>query len=73
MLNTSSTTAYVKRYIKTNHGILFKINDQTIQMIFIDGQELILDSVHKRVVSIDKNGLVSFIPLKEALDKTKNP
>lgn len=56
MVFSPSTTNYIKRYVRTNHGILFKMNDSSVQQIFVDGEELLLDSVNKRVVTIDKNG-----------------
>jgi hypothetical protein len=73
MLTTSTTTSYIKRFLRTKHGILFKLNDQCVQLILIDGSEIILDSPNRRVMFINYKKQVTLIPLKEALDRQKYP
>lgn len=56
MVNSPRKTAYIKRFVRTKHGMLFKMNDQSVQQILVDGTELILDSTNKRVITVNKAG-----------------
>lgn len=73
MVNRNQTTAYIKRFVRTKHGILFKLNDMTVQQVLYDGSEMILDSSNKRVITIMRGGQVEITPLKIAIDRHKFP
>ena len=35
---------YVKKWVRTRHAILFRLSNHTVQVIFLDGTEVILSS-----------------------------
>ena len=60
--------AYVRKWIKTKHAILFRLSNKIVQTIFLDHTELLLHSDNKIVNYLDKNGKLSTFPLKTALE-----
>jgi len=40
---------YVKKYLKTQHAMLFRLSNKVVQVIFEDQTELVLSSLNKRV------------------------
>jgi len=56
----------LKRIIKTKKGMLFRLTDNVIQMLFIDKSQLILCFNNKALLYIDKTGI------KEQMKMSKN-
>lgn len=46
---------YVKKWIRTKHAILFRLSNQTIQVIFYDQTEVILTPGGRYICYVDKN------------------
>ena len=59
---------YLKRFVKTKHAILFRLNNKTVQISFHDNTEIILSQENKKVTYINKRGEKLFYPLNTALD-----
>jgi len=45
---------YVKKWLKTKHAVMFRLNNKTVQMIFQDETEVILRSEAKVVIYVNK-------------------
>jgi len=63
-----SNFIYIKRYIKTKHAILFRLNNKTVQISFHDNTEIILSLENKTVTYINKKRQKLLYPLNTALD-----
>ena len=59
---------YLKRFMKTKHAILFRLNNKTVQISFHDNTEIILSQENKTVTYINKNRQKLLYPLNTALD-----
>ena len=59
---------YVKRFMKTKHAILFRLNNKTVQISFHDNTEIILSQENKTVTYIKKKRQKLLYPLNTALD-----
>lgn len=46
---------YVKKWVQTKHAILFRLSDQTIQVVFYDQTEVLLTPDTRFVTYVDKN------------------
>ena len=46
---------YVKKWMQTKHAILFRLSDQTIQVVFYDQTEVLLTPDTRYVTYVDKN------------------
>ncbi len=46
---------YLKRWFRAKHAVIFRMNNKTVQVIFTDGTELIINSVNKVVAYFNKN------------------
>jgi len=47
---------YVKKWQKTKHAILFRLNNKVIQVIFQDATEVIMSSENKVIIYMNKKG-----------------
>jgi polo-like kinase 1 len=45
---------YVKKWIRTKHAILFRLSDQTVQIVFYDQTEVLLTPDERFVTFVDK-------------------
>lgn len=45
---------YLKKWVRSKHAILFRLSDQTIQVVFYDHTEIFLTSEAKFVTYLDK-------------------
>jgi polo-like kinase 1 len=54
---------YVKKWLRTSHAILFRLSNQTVQVIFFDQTEILLSSTSRTVVYTDKSQQISSYPL----------
>ena len=59
---------YLRRFVKTKHAILFRLNNKTVQISFHDNTEIILSQQNKTVLYINKKGEKLLYPLNKALD-----
>jgi polo-like kinase 1 len=59
---------YVKKWMKTNHAIMFSLSNKIVQVNFTDKSEIILSSEQTIVTYIDWKGNRSEYPLATALD-----
>jgi len=61
---------YVKKWLKTKHAIMFRLNNKIVQVDFTDKTEIILSSEQKIVTYLNKKGERSQYPLASALEST---
>ena len=54
--NNVADLIYVKKWIQTKHAILFRLSDQTVQVVFYDQTEVLLTPDTRFVTYVDKNG-----------------
>lgn len=67
--SSANNMVYVKKWLRTKHAILFRLNDRTVQVIFYDHTEVVL-SPDKVVTYTDKQGERESYPLHSVF---KNP
>lgn len=65
---SSSNMVYVKKWLRTNHAILFRLSNQAVQVIFFDQTEILLSSSTRQVVYTDKKQQVTQYPLDSVVD-----
>lgn len=46
---------YIKRWFRSKHAVIFRMSNKTVQVIFIDQTEVIINSAAKSVVYYNKN------------------
>ena len=46
---------YIKKWIRTKHAILFRLSDQTVQIVFYDQTEVLLTPDDQAITYVDKN------------------
>ncbi|KAL7579402.1 hypothetical protein ACA910_014071 [Epithemia clementina (nom. ined.)] len=46
---------YIKKWIRTKHAILFRLSDQTVQIVFYDQTEILLTPDDQAITYVDKN------------------
>ena len=54
---------FVKKWLFTEHAIIFRLSNKVVQVSFLDKSELLLCSDSKIVTNVDKMGLLLFILL----------
>lgn len=59
---------YAKKWIRTHHAILFRLSNKIIQVTFEDHTEIIINSVIREIVYINKKGEKTTCPLDTAAD-----
>lgn len=59
---------YVKKWMRTNHALLFRLSNKIVQINFVDKTELILSSLSKNVTYLNKRGERTTYPISTALD-----
>jgi len=60
--------AYVKKWTRNKHAILFQLSNKIVQVMFFDKTEAVLSSKSHTVTYVDKAGQVCEYPLSSALD-----
>ena len=68
-LNNASST-YVKKWMKTKHAIMFRMNSKVVQVIFQDQTEILLSSELKIVTYVNKKSERLHYPLSTALQSS---
>ena len=51
----SDPVVYVKKWMQTRHAMVFRLSNKIIHLIFTDKSELVLNSVPRTVLYVDKN------------------
>lgn len=59
---------YIKKWMVTEHAIIFRLSNKVVQVSFLDKSELLLCSESKMVSFVDKKGSVSVHPLGSAME-----
>lgn len=59
---------YVKKWVRTKHAILFRLNNKVVQVIFQDQTEIILSSELRVVTYVNKKAERLSFPLSSAMD-----
>lgn len=59
---------YVKKWMKTKHAIIFRLNNKIVQVNFADKTEIILSSENRMVTYVNKKAERSQFPLATALE-----
>jgi polo-like kinase 1 len=45
---------YVRRWFRSKHAVIFRLNNKSVQVIFIDQSELLINSLSKQVIYTNK-------------------
>jgi len=61
---------YVKKWLKTKHAIMFRLNNKIVQVNFTDKTEIVLSSEDKLVVYLNKQGERTEYPLATAMESS---
>lgn len=64
----SKELVYIKKWLATEHAIIFRLSNKVVQVGFLDRSELLLCSESKIVTYIDKKGHGSTHPLSSAME-----
>lgn len=67
-VSESSQAAYVKKWTRNKHAILFQLSNKIVQVMFFDKTEAVLSSRSHTVTYVDKRGHLCEYPLSSALD-----
>jgi polo-like kinase 1 len=59
---------YMKKWLLTEHAIIFRLSNKVVQVSFMDKSELLLCSDSKMVTYVDKQGMVANYPLSSAME-----
>ena len=52
--NLDISFVYLKKWVRTKHAILFRLSDQTVQIVFYDQTEVLLTPDERFVTYVDK-------------------
>jgi polo-like kinase 1 len=63
----TESSAYVKKWMKTKHAILFRLSNKVVQVNFLDLTQIILFSEHKTIAYTNKKNERTVLPLSVAL------
>eukprot|EP01017_Pseudomicrothorax_dubius_P033584 TRINITY_DN4512_c0_g2_i2.p1 TRINITY_DN4512_c0_g2~~TRINITY_DN4512_c0_g2_i2.p1 ORF type:complete len:353 (+),score=86.55 TRINITY_DN4512_c0_g2_i2:64-1122(+) len=61
---------YVKKWMKTKHALLFRLNNKLVQVVFLDNTQIIISSTHKMVMYINKKGEKEKLGIVQAMEST---
>jgi len=70
--DSSSSSVYVKKWMKTKHALMFRLSNRIVQVTFTDKTEIILSSENKLVTYVTKLGERLTFPLATALDSNNH-
>ncbi|OMJ72607.1 hypothetical protein SteCoe_28905 [Stentor coeruleus] len=63
-----SPMTYIKKWLPTQHAMIFRLSNKVVQVYFQDKTELMLCSGTKQVVYIDKTSKITVFPLATAME-----
>jgi polo-like kinase 1 len=58
---------YVRRWFRSKHAVIFRLNNKSVQVIFIDQSELLINSLSKQVLYTNKYKEKSEYPLSDIM------
>lgn len=58
---------YVRRWFRSKHAVIFRLNNKSVQVIFIDQSELLINSVTKQLIYTNKYKERSDYPLSDIM------
>jgi polo-like kinase 1 len=64
----SKELVYVKKWLVTDHAVIFRLSNKVVQVSFLDKSELLLCSDSRMVTYVDKSGVPSLYPLSSAME-----
>lgn len=64
----SKELVFVKKWLITEHAIIFRLSNKVVQVSFLDKSELVLCSDSKMVTYVDRSGISSVYPLSSAME-----
>jgi POLO box duplicated region. len=64
----NSPLTFIKKWLTTQHAMIFRLSNKVVQVYFQDKTELMLCSGTKQVVYIDKTSAITVFPLATAMD-----
>ncbi|CAG9330163.1 unnamed protein product [Blepharisma stoltei] len=70
--NTMANPVYVKKWMRTNHAIMFRLSNKIIQVNFQDHTEIILSNKTRIVTYVNQNGERTTYPLDIAQESTNH-
>ena len=63
---------FVKKWIKTKHAMIFRFSNKTIQVCFKDRSQIIMYTLKKKLIYINKNLEKKVYPFNKALDSSNH-
>ena len=60
----------VRKWLRTKHAIMFRLNNKVVQVCFQDNSQIILCSDSRLVTYVSRMGIRMTMSLQEALDST---
>jgi polo-like kinase 1 len=54
-INDGTTFVYIKKWVRTKHAILFRLSNQTVQIVFYDQTEILLTPDSRYITYVDKS------------------
>lgn len=60
--------AYLKKWMKTRHAIMFRLSNKIVQVDFHDKTQIVLSSVSRLVTYVNKKGEKSHYRISAAMD-----
>ena len=66
--NETKELIYVKKWLVTDHAVIFRLSNKVVQVSFLDKSELLLCSDSRMVTYVDKSGIPSLYPLSSAME-----
>lgn len=67
-VSESKELVYIKKWLLTEHAIIFRLSNKVVQVSFLDKSELLLCSDSKMVTYVDKQGAPAIYPLSSAME-----
>ena len=64
---SNQNLVYVKKWVRTKHSILFRLSDQTVQVVFFDQSELLLTPDDRYLTYVDKTRKRMTFPFTDEL------
>lgn len=58
---------YVRRWFRSKHAVIFRLNNKSVQVIFIDQSELLINSLSKQLVYTNKHHVKAEYPLADIM------
>ncbi|OMJ87277.1 hypothetical protein SteCoe_11045 [Stentor coeruleus] len=72
IMDNGDEAVYLKKWLLTEHAVIFRLSNKVVQIRFADKSELLLSNNTKTVVYINKTGSQEIHPLKMAIT-SENP